>query len=188
MANPTGLAGWHEARIEQDLQRERALTTMSKMAVESPILNAVLRSSPRRTIDMTVGKAAVEAPLLRAAGVKRSDVKVADVDLASAFDQLSARLEDISNQPMSPSRARSRFAPNNSKLTPEKLGMVAVREDSRVNVSYVRPAVHLLLAQFPEPPTPADLKEIIFKKLLHIKIDDPYLGLNDVILPGTPGG
>jgi hypothetical protein len=46
--------------------------------------------------------------------------------------------------------------------------------------------VHLLLAQYVQAPTMSEVQRRIFAEILKVKIDDPYLGLGELTLPGTP--
>jgi hypothetical protein len=65
---------------------------------------------------------------------------------------------------------------------------MALRLDSRTNVSQVRPAVHLLLATYDRLPSGHVCRDAVFRQLLHLPVEDPYLGLADALAPGTPAG
>ena len=65
---------------------------------------------------------------------------------------------------------------------------MALRVDSRTNVNRVRPAVHLLFASYERLPRGTECRDAVFKQLLHVPVDDPYLGLADAFVPGTPNG
>ena len=48
--------------------------------------------------------------------------------------------------------------------------------------------VHTWFTSLKHLPTPAEAKEDLFVRMLHIDYNDPYLGLADIALPGTPSG
>lgn len=112
------------------------------------------------------------------------------VDIANpqaSVDALSARLVDVSKRPADVSDLKTTLGiPPGQVLTPQELGLLAVRVDSANNVRYARPAVHLLLASYPAAPTPAACRDDIYKRILHVPIDDPDLGLTKAMVPGTP--
>ena len=69
--------------------------------------------------------------------------------------------------------------------TYEELGKLVVAMDSKNNVMVVHPAADLLLAICDTPQTPQSLRDVLFKQVLHVPIDDPYLGLADALVPGS---
>lgn len=170
------LAAWHKSQIGQLATNEFQRMTLSKAVVETPLLNALGLRGKRFS---------GETPLGDNAEIRWDDTQES---MQQAFRNLAKRLEDMSEQPMNGQKARWEVVGTQSaSLSPEEAGKQAVLLDSRTNLQFVRPAVHLLLATYQKPPTPAGLKEPLFKQLLHIDIDDPYLGLAHTLLPGTPG-
>jgi hypothetical protein len=152
---------WHVAQIESKIQAEGARMMMSKSFVESPLLDAL--------------------------GVKATDAwnkKPIAMNAPRAYQQLVTRLEDLSEEPTS-TRGVKRRAPKAIAENPEALAKWVIDMDSKTNVEFLRPAIHLLLSDLSDP-TPSDLRDRIFKELLLVNIDDPYLGLGDLALPGTP--
>jgi hypothetical protein len=139
---------------------------------------------PRQAMSFTMGKAVIEAPLLQALNMKETPFEPAPEtetpDSAKRiFSRYAMMLADLSKSPASRgSVLRTIGLPRNA--TPQQI----VAMDSRNNVRAVRPAVHLWLATLDKLPTPEEAKNVMFKQLLHIPIDDPYLGLGDT-LPGT---
>jgi hypothetical protein len=203
--DPAALTKFHKSRVEYALGAG-AEAMASKARVESPLLALIGDTAYVRSLTgangfssqvekepITTGKS-VEAPVLKGLDVKTFANKKDETplpvkgDLADAFEQLSSRIEDISNIPMSPGTARRAATGGqaNANMTPEQVGELAVKTDSRQNLRFVRPAVHMLLSMYEQPPKPEQVRDLIFKKILHVKIDDPYLGLNDLVLPGTP--
>jgi hypothetical protein len=163
---------WHKEQITEAIKSEKIRTTLSKRVVESPLLKALGMSAERV---LASAQNQPPKPIDPTANPK------------SAFAAVSAKIEDVSKQPASAEQIRAAYAnaPKEKQPTPEQLGKMAVEMDSRNNVALVRPAVHLLFATYDALPTPRDCRDVIFKQLLHVPIDDPYLGLTDAAVPGT---
>ena len=64
-------------------------------------------------------------------------------------------------------------------------GEQAVQMDSRNNRMLVRPAVNLYFASLERLPGLPDVRDAVYRDILHVPIDDPYLGLADILIPGT---
>ena len=175
--NPTWeqVQAWHQAQTGAAVQSEMMRIMVSKRKVESPLLNAL-----GAKIDLKTALApAAQGQTVLAPG----DVKV-------AFEALSSRIEDVSKQPSSAEQltASYRNTPADQRPSAEEMGRQAVAADSRTNVQLLRPAVHLLFATYAALPTVDTCKDDVYKRVLHVPIDDPSLGLADVLVPGTPGG
>ena len=192
----------HSRMVERTAHAEARRISGSKMVVESPLLRALapgtedLRTpdasqlTPERTRETTASKSSVEAPILRGLGGKMLDLNRAggNGQYANAFDAYTASLVDVSKQPMSADRVKKKFELD-AKLTPEDRQRKIIELDSKANVKSVRPAIHLMFRHaVRESSRPSDLTRLVFGRVLHIDIDDPYLGLGDLVLPGTPGG
>ncbi len=149
---------WHREQVQAGIAQERIRTTMSKAAIESPLLNALDLSA----VDTSRGAAPSGSTY------------------AANFERICDRLDDVSSRPM----PASKVAP--AVGSARERGMRAVRADSRTNVQLVRAAVHLFFAAAPSLPTPDSCKSVVFKRILHVDIDDPNLGLGSVDVPGTP--
>ena len=184
----TALIAWHHRAAAGYASRTDMpiRTTTSKMGVESPILK--LLGQP---VDPPRGPYAYGLARQNAAQqTSPNPPPTADQSrMRMLFARYVARLHDASEDPMDASRATvvatGEVAPN---LSPEELGRIAVQKDSSNNSFYVRPAVHLWIASLDAIPTPQTAKLDVFKTILHVPIDDPYLGLADVLPPGTPKG
>ncbi|MEW6279551.1 MAG: hypothetical protein AB1758_13060 [Candidatus Eremiobacterota bacterium] len=118
---------------------------------------------------VNVGKAAVESPLLRALEVPAPPAQPPPGSGPAAFIAYAAGITDLSESPM-PAEA----------VNPDPLAL-----DSSLSRTRLRPGVHLLLASL-DRPQPDDCRDPLFKQLLKIPLDDPYLGLGKAVLPGTP--
>jgi hypothetical protein len=173
------VSAWHRARLAAPPAAPVRLS-IEKAMVESPLLRA-LRTNP--------GTLPPTDLLTRELGRSRATVEEGEAPDA-AFARLSRQLEDVSKQPATVEQLRQRFflLPEDRRPTPEQLGEMALRVDSRTNVNWVRPAVHLLFAGYADLPEGLACRDTIFKQLLHIPVDDPYLGLASAVVPGTPGG
>lgn len=167
LTSPQAWRAWHNNKVSAAIAAEQIRTTMSKRMVESPLLKALgLRGRD---------------PQPRAESEKISNPH-------AAIDALAAKIEDLSKNPATTQRllAELEGVRAGQHLTSEEIGRRVVALDSRTNVTLVRPAVHLLLTTYDDIPTPAQLRDPIFKKVLHVPIDDPYLGLVGPLIPGSP--
>jgi hypothetical protein len=161
---PSDKLAWHRERAASSpTLAGMARTSMGKAMVESPLLQ-VLQSAPRSELTGASRPSAVEG-----------------------FESYAQSLTDLSKIPMRPEQAKRILAANlGPNATPEELGMEATRLDSKINIRAMRPAIHLWMAEQKELPTLAQGKQTLFKQVLHIDIDDPYLGLAGIVPPGTP--
>jgi hypothetical protein len=112
------------------------------------------------------------------------------VDPKGAFAQFSARIEDVSKRAASIRQLRTAApaATATPPKTPEQLGREAVEADSLINVRTIRPAVHLWFLGHGAPKQVNEVRDAMYRDLLHVPVNDPYLGLTDVLVPGTPPG
>jgi hypothetical protein len=173
----TAVVAWHRARAI-DPPRVPIAAMLEKSMVESPLLRA-MRANPNSPPSTDL--------LLRELGRSRP-FPVEGEAPGAALDRLGGWLEDISKQPATVEQLRQRFLalPEGRRPTPEQLGEMALRVDSRTNVSWARPAVHLLFAGYERLPRGRECRDAVFRRLLHLPVEDPYLGLADVVAPGTP--
>ncbi|MGV3722774.1 MAG: hypothetical protein ACO1SX_17865 [Actinomycetota bacterium] len=218
---------WHRARFVEGVQKEGRRTTLSKAAVESPLLQALgirgmnamsfgagpspsapepdAAATPSAPMEpmlrTTTSKAAVQSVVLdRLSTVPPAAVpSVRPVPPASpdpladprgAFAALSSRIEDASKRAATIRELRTNLNPATAAQpkTPEQLGKEAVEADSRINVQAIRPAVHLWFMANGALPNQRQLRDAMYKDLLHVPVDDPYLGLTAALVPGTPNG
>lgn len=126
--------------------------------------------------EITASKMVVESPILKAMEAPSHGGPGAG---DTPFARYAATLRDLSDAPRSRREVTSRIPEG-----PGSPGERMVAEDSRRNVRYVRPGVHVLLAS--ELPLVADCRAKVFKDLLGVDLDDPYLGLGEAVIPGTP--
>lgn len=174
------LAKWHADSVEGLRSAEQTRVSMAKAFIESPLLKALavgpgITISPSRIAATTVGKAAVESPVLRAANLTVT---------APDFGTYAARLEDISKSPSSVDRIKRELGiPSNA--TGDELARRLVELDSRTNLTLIHPGIHILLMNSGLK-QPNELTPQIYKEMLHVDIDDPFLGIRDATLPGTP--
>jgi hypothetical protein len=173
-AAPTdsALLAWHKAQLAQAAVSEQRRITLSKRLVESPLLFALSGNAGRSPLNLG----------------EPWDARIEETDLNAAFTRLSARLEDVSKAAASASEVRAEAGGQSAEPPPsaEELGRRAVVEDSRTNVQVVRPAVHLYLAARERTPSPRECRDVLYKQVLHVPLDDPYLGLKAALVPGSP--
>ncbi len=158
-------AAWHKGQVAQVIDREHNRVMMAKAFVESPLLEALGKQRRR-------GLANREAQPAQADG-----------ELALGYQNLVSKLSDMSEEPAS-AREMKRKVPKQIQNDPESLGRWVVEQDSAFSVKLLRPAVHMLLS-LESSPTPASLRDRMFKEVLQVPLDDPYLGLGDLVVPGT---
>lgn len=180
-AEATALIAWHHKAAAGSASRTDIpiRMTMGKAGVESPILKLLGQPVDQRSVFARQ----------TAATQNSAPVAASSERMRMLFERYVARLHDASEDPMDVSQARFiATGEESSKLTPEELGRIAVEKDSSNNSFYVRPAIHLWMASLDAVPLAVDAKLPVFKTILHVPIDDPFLGLADVLPPGTPKG
>lgn len=181
----SNLSAWHARGIGSALVAERARITMSKAVVESPLLNALGLGTVGRSIPRgTAPEAAVQL-------VEQEQRKLLNRVLenpAAYFHRVSDMLEDASKSGASARQLRNHLEERvkTGQLTAEQYGREVVRLDSAINVRLVRPATHLLFASYRKLPGVKQVTDEVFKQILHVPLDDPYLGLAEIIVPGSP--
>lgn len=112
-----------------------------------------------------VGKGFVEAPLLQA---------------LDAPAHKTGAIRDISGEPHSRQELEA-LIPGQGELAGR-----ALQADSKASREVLRPAAHRLLAGFSTLPRPEDCRQQLYRDVLKVDLDDPYLGLKLEGMPGTP--
>lgn len=141
---------------------------------------------------ITTGKMAVESPtlsLIGAPAIRGAQTKEKSTDPARALFLRAARnLTDASLTPMPAEEIVPALtgAPLKEQ-DPKEVAIQIMRNDSRMNMERTRPVIHLWMASEKELPTPAKARDSVLETILKIPYKDPYFGLKDVLLPGTPG-
>ena len=154
-------------------QIELAEVAIGKGAVETPVLKAL---APSR---ISTSKAAVQLPLLNRLTLQDT-VRTKPSKKRSASSQWNERIEDISAKPMASDEYEKRYLTGDGSL-----GERAMRADSQSSLKVLRPAIHKLFAEYKRLPQPEDCRDLIYKEILKVDIDDPYLGLKIEDIPGT---
>ncbi len=140
----------------------------------------------------TLSKAVLETPTLAMIGQPKITVQVDTTGSISPerFRFLSAtkQLSDLSLTPMSPNQAVTTVTGSPIEgRTQDEIVKQVLQNDSATNLTRVRPVIHLWLASETALPTPEQARDTVLQTILKIPFKDPYFGLKDVILPGTPG-
>jgi hypothetical protein len=171
------VTAWHRARGAAR-PPSRIAISVEKSIVESPLLRALRVDSKTPPTTDLLASALGRTPVALDAGE----------DPRTALARVSQQLEDVSKQPATVEQLRQRFlaVSDARRPTPGQLGEMALRVDSRTNVVWTRAAVHLLFATYDRLPRGRECWDTVFKQILHVPVDDPYLGLADALVPGTP--
>lgn len=158
----------------------RVLTTTSKAIVQSTVMKAL-------TPDQVVSPTAAP-PGVPATGPTSPSIDPL-ADPQTAFAQFSERIEDVSKRAATVRQLRrTTTGPDAPKKTPEQIGKEAVEADATINIRAIRPAVHLWFMANGAPRDARSVRDVMYRDLLHVPVDDPYLGLADALVPGTPPG
>ena len=141
--------------------------------------------------EVTMGKAMVESPTLNLIGAKAISGKVSNSGGGSTerkvFLDAARQLTDMSLRPMTSEDVIARVTGKPSEgRDPAEIAQEIIRNDSKTNMTRVRPVIHLWFVSETELPTPAQAREAVLETILKIPYKDPYFGLKDVLLPGTP--
>ncbi|MBC8064238.1 MAG: hypothetical protein H7Y17_05365, partial [Chlorobia bacterium] len=146
-----------------------------------------------RFLRATMSKGAAEGPILKMVGARQiagatNSGQTGPLDEKRArFLDSARRIEDSSLTPMAPDQVAMLVTgqPIGDK-TPAQIGMEILRADSRQNITQMRGVIHLWLASEKELPTPKQARDIVLETILKIPYKDPYFGLKDIVIPGTP--
>jgi len=145
-----------------------------------------------RPLQMTFGKMFVESPTLDFIGAKKINGSVApiakNINPAERNFLLSAQgLRDMSLTPMTTNEAILAVTGKpKGEINPNEMAKSILESDSHNNVKNVRAVVHMYFASLEKLPTPLEARDAILETILKIPYKDPYFGLKDVLLPGTP--
>ncbi len=131
---------------------------------------------PFGSVPISASKALVESPLLKGLSL-RSEFPAPGPSLPG----LELTWE-LSKQPATSMQVIANLG---LPAVPD-LGRRVVDADSQQNRTAVRRLVHQMLASTQRLHTPEELKEPVFKGILHLDLDDPWLGLVGFEIPGSP--
>lgn len=143
---------------------------------------------------MTMSKSVGESPtlaLMGARSIRGAETKPVSGTPISAekrlFLQGASRLRDASLTPMSvEDSVRLATRKPIEGLSSEEVANAVLKADSNLNVTSVRNVIHLWFASETKLPTPLEARDTVLETILKIPYKDPYFGLRDVIMPGTP--
>lgn len=154
---------------------------------------AVLRPSRGFT---TFGKTVAESPTLeligaRAGSVPRPGIVISSDPDVRKFQLAAAGISDLSLNPIPATQVAATIDSladaniEEAKNAPDRIQRI-LDTDSTNNMRVVRPVIHLWLASEKATPTPLQARDTVLETILKIPYKDPYFGLKDVIMPGTP--
>jgi hypothetical protein len=142
-------------------------TTASKMVVESPTLNVI--------------GAPIFAGAKGEAGTAQMSKERRD------FLTAARRVRDLSLTPATPEDAvYAAIGKPRGEMSDAELAEAILKADSKRNVEQLRGVIHLWFASEKTLPTPKEARDTVLETILKIPYKDPYFGLKDVLLPGTP--
>jgi hypothetical protein len=152
-----------------------------------------LSHPPTFPVAMTVSKMAVESPALNLIGAPQiggaNPPSQATDPQRAMFESAAAMMSDSSLTPHTPDDI-SKLAlgqPLGDK-DPATVGNMILQRDSKLNVTDVRNVVHLWLASEKALPDTLQARDTVLERILKIPYKDPYFGLNQIQVPGTPTG
>lgn len=196
------IIAWHRERANASLEAPAGYASLSKSFVESPLLRRAISDIPgvslmrEATPQLQLEVRGLPLPVSPVVRVQRMDAAWYQL----AYQNAAGRIRDLSKEPLSgmevqrlsqqglTSLAASVPVINQTANTPEERGRLAVVMDSINNLLRVHPIVHLYLAgQEKGLPEARACREELYQKVLHLPTNDPYLGLADALVPGSPG-
>lgn len=139
----------------------------------------------------TVGKAFVEGPTLDFMGAKPTDGAMPQRASAGSakrmvFESAARSIRDLSLTPATADEVATTMLGKAGNVGDKDLWKKIIARDSAINVGAVRSVVHSYFASLDSLPTPSQARDEILITILKIPYKDPYFGLRDVLLPGTP--
>jgi hypothetical protein len=160
---------YHPDDFLLELEESRVLAQLSEEEILDRHREVQLAQA---TVDLqeAIGKGAVEAPLVR----------VLEPNKPSRLSAQPGEIVDVSALPMSFDDYVASYLPGEGSLAER-----AIEADSNSSLTVLRPAVHKWFASLARLPQPAQARGPIYKDILKVDIDDPYLGLKVDGLPGT---
>lgn len=141
----------------------------------------------------TLSKGVLEGPILNAIGAK--PIKGANPPTLAEqvtpekqrFLRQARRVVDVSLTPATADEAvRAATGKGFKDIPADNLAETILQNDSKRNMNRLRPVIHLWFASETKLPTPMEARETVLATILKIPYKDPYFGLKDVLLPGTP--
>lgn len=156
------ILAWHEANGKAPIDYR---ATLSKSGTESPALNLIGAKGVNPVFKM-------ENP---------NDPK------ERKFVQAAYRLRDMSLTPFTSEEVTWAVTGQPiAERSPEEIGQEIIKTDSKQNATQVRGVIHLWMASRKQLPTPAQARDTVLETILKIPYKDPYFGLKDIFIPGTP--
>lgn len=143
-------------------------------------------------IDSTLSKSVAESPTLDMIGARaiRGAVSKPEPNVTverQRFLRAARQVRDASLTPRSAGEVVMAVTGREiGDIPATDLASEILAKDSKTNVGPVRSVIHLWLASEKHLPTPKEARDTVLETILKIPYKDPYFGLKDVLLPGTP--
>jgi hypothetical protein len=150
--------------------------------LESDSQKLLVMSDPQvRETHQRLAQAPFAAAISFSKGVLESPVLAGLSGIPANTAARQVGLDDLSRHPLTRKHVISRAG-----LPPDATGEQIVAADSARYRKMTRPAVESFLAKSSLPLSPGECTTAMFKDVLNVPIDDPYLGLGGEQIPGTP--
>lgn len=125
---------------------------------------------PQVSREAMLGKGLVEAPLLKALEPERLPRSAT----------VTGGVVDVSAQPATRDQVLERYVPGAGRA-----GERTMKADSEASLKVLRPEVHRLFSRWSRLPSVEEFRGPLYKEVLKVDLDDPYLGLKIEDIPGT---
>jgi len=163
-ADGADVIAWHD-KLGQATTARVMRSTMSKTGTESPTLNII----GARPI------AGVVKPMH------------SDDPKRQQFYRAASVVMDMSLSPMTPDEVAVAVTGEPiGDRSPATVGNLILERDSRLNATSMRGIIHLWLGSEKALPTPLEARDTVLETILKIPYKDPYFGLKEIAIPGTP--
>jgi hypothetical protein len=140
---------------------------------------------------VTLSKSGTESPTLSLLGAKAVNgafkMEQTTDPKRRRFYQAAYGLRDMSLTPLTSEEISWAVTGKPvAERTPEEVGQEILKSDSRQNVTNIRGVIHFWLASEKQLPTPDQARDTVLESILKIPYKDPFFGLKDIFIPGTP--
>lgn len=146
-----------------------------------------------RSIPLTTSKMMAESPTLNLIGAESFEgatpttLKKEESKERRQFLAAARRVRDMSLIPANSEEVMFVTTGKNlSEVAQKDRASMILAKDSERNTTMLRPVIHLWFNSMKSLPTPGEAREAVLETILKIPYKDPYFGLKDVIIPGTP--
>lgn len=168
-----------------------AITTLTKAEGAEVIAWHDGKGQAARLVRSTLSKSGSESPTLNIIGARAIAGAVkpqrSEDPKRQRFLTAAAAVMDMSLSPMTPDEVAVAVTGEPiGERSPATVGNLILERDSRLNSTSMRGIVHMWLGSEKALLTPLEARDTILETILKIPYKDPYFGLKDIAIPGTP--